>query len=92
MAGCRMVSQVAAQRPLEDPPLLDRLLTFLDDGLEDTTEAAAEALLFASLRCNEKKLMVLELIQKHPWLGGAASGIWLSQWFVGVGTGCLGWK
>ena len=68
-AACRMTSQVAAHHPIdveEHKELILKLLGFLSKGAhEELTEAAAEALLYTTFRCNESKLRVLQLIHEH---------------------------
>eukprot|EP00434_Breviolum_minutum_P018253 symbB.v1.2.016103.t1/scaffold1210.1/size131492/2 len=70
-AACRMTSQVAAHHPLdveEHEELVSELLGMLSCfHLEEVAEAAAEALLYTTFRCNTSKLRVLELIHRyHP--------------------------
>lgn len=70
-AGCRMTSQVAAHHALdvkEHEELVLQLLGFLGQSgpsEQELTEAAAEALLYVTFRCNASKLQVLELIQQN---------------------------
>lgn len=71
-AACRMTAQIAAHHPLdveEHEELVCELLGMLSQSseLEELREAAAEALLYVTFRCNKSKGQVLELIgQYHP--------------------------
>ena len=66
-AACHMISQVASHRALGSEHLLFvKLLEMFSarDVGEPVTEAAAEALLYITFRCNDQKLEVLRLISQ----------------------------
>ena len=65
-AACHMVSQIASHRSLgPEHQLFTKLLGIISAGVsEAVTEAAAEALLYITFRCNDLKLDVLRSISQ----------------------------